>query len=152
MNARRYSTTWMRASIVGGMRTSTTRPAATPQPLTARTTPPVATTRSGSSTKGFETLSSASASSSESASAMQISGWRLTLIPALTAEVFPPLSLRTTTSGAGPEGAWTVRMSPRTSTSSGTTRGTSRRSNASRSASNVPSLDPSSTTTTSKTG
>ena len=42
-NARRYSTTWKRASQSDGSRTSVTRPASTVQPLTIRMTPPTAT-------------------------------------------------------------------------------------------------------------
>ena len=73
-NARRYSTTWIRASQVPGIRTSTIRPPTIVQPLAARTTPPVATTRSGSSANGLLTVISASGSSTESASTMHTSG------------------------------------------------------------------------------
>jgi len=73
-NARRYSTTWMRGNHVRGIRTSTMRPPETVQPLAARTTPPVATTRSGSSANGLLTVIRASGSSTESASTMHTSG------------------------------------------------------------------------------
>ena len=101
-NARRYSTTWMRGSQRRGMRTSTMRPATTVQPLATRTTPPVATMRSGSSANGFATDSSACGSRIESASTMQTSGCRARLMPVFRASVLPPFSLRTTTSGSGP--------------------------------------------------
>ena len=50
--ARRYSTTWIRGSQLRGIRTSTTRPGHL-EPLATRTTPPLATTRTGSSANGW---------------------------------------------------------------------------------------------------
>lgn len=124
----------MRASVSRGIRTSTTRPATTRHPLTARMTPPVATTRRGSSEKGFATTSSASGSRIESASTMATSGYRATLTPTLIASERPEFALRTRTRGVRPsEGTWTERAFSLVTMSSGTTRGTSTRSYASRS-------------------
>jgi len=123
------------------------------QPFATRTTPPVATTRIGSSANGLVTDSSASGSRIESASTMHTSGYPATLIPTFSASALPPLSLRTTTSPVAPErGRCTERTRPRYGTSPGITRGTSTRSNAERSSANVSSVDPSSTTTTSYVG
>ncbi len=100
--ARRYSTTWIRGSQRFGIRTRVTRPREMSEPLATRTTPPDATTRSGSSANGRETCSSASGSSSESASTMQTSGLRAALMPTLRASALPPLVLRTSSTLLAP--------------------------------------------------
>src|SRR4051812_10990800 len=92
-NERRYSTTWILASHDVGMRDSTILPRCIVEPFAARTVPPVATTRSGSSTKGLATCRSASSSSTASASVTHTSGCWATLMPALAASpLLPALS------------------------------------------------------------
>ena len=151
--ARRYSTTWMRGSHRFGIRTRVTRPREMSEPLATRTTPPEATTRSGSSANGRETCSRASGSSSESASTMQTSCLRAALMPTLSASALPPLVLRTRTTLLLPRRLrWVEVTCPVVAMSTGTTIGTSTMSKASISCCDVSSLDPSSMTTTSKSG
>ena len=69
--ARRYSTTWKRATQLPGTRTSVTRPPSTLQPLTTRMMPPTPSV-SGDSRNGRTAWLSAFGSSSESASIRQI--------------------------------------------------------------------------------
>jgi hypothetical protein len=63
-----------------------------------RTMPPVATTRSGSSTIGLATRRSASSSSSASASIAQTYGYRAAFTPQLSASALPPFSFSITVS------------------------------------------------------
>ena len=153
MKARRYSTTWIRASRDPGMRTWTIRPSMTVQPLAARMAPPVATVRIGSSANGLATPSSESGSRIESASTMATSGSEAALMPTLTASERPEFSLRTSTSRVRPlRGTRTSVTAARVGTSVGSSRSTGTRSKAARSRSLVPSVLPSSTTTTSWRG
>ena len=153
MNARRYSTTWMRASREPGIRTCTIRPLTTRQPLAARIAPPVATVRIGSSANGFATPRRESGSRIESASTMATSGSAAALMPTLTASERPEFSLRTSTSRVRPlRGTRTSTTAARMGTSAGSARSTDTRSKAARSRSAVPSVLPSSTTTTSCRG
>ena len=96
-NARRYSTTWIRASHGLGIWTLTMRPETTRLPLTGRIAPPAATIRVGSSANGWVTRSSASGSRIESASTIATSGSLAALMPTLRASERPEFSLRTTT-------------------------------------------------------
>ena len=153
MKARRYSTTWIRASRDPGMRIWTIRPSMTVQPLAARIAPPVATMRIGSSANGLATPSSESGSRIESASTMATSGSEAALMPTLTASERPEFSLRTRTSRVRPlRGTRTSVTAARVGTSVGSSRSTGTRSKAARRRSLVPSVLPSSTTTTSWRG
>jgi len=153
MKARRYSTTWIRGSRRRGIRTSTTRPRLIVQPLATRTTPPEATTRSGSSAKGRDTCSSESGSRIESASTMHTSGLRAALMPTLSASALPPLALQTRSTLWLPcRLRYVACTAPWVGIRRDTTIGTSTMSKASTNRATVSSVDPSSITTTSKSG
>ncbi len=150
---RRYSITCARASHDVGIWRRTSRPAITLLPLMARTVPPAATTRLGSSMKGWVTRTRASGSSTESASVMTTISWRAALMPTLIASDRPELVLETTSRGVWPlRGTRTVRTSARTGISPEARCGTSTRSKASVSTRRVASVLPSSTMTTSCCG
>ena len=143
----------MRASRDPGMRTWTIRPSMTVQPLAARITPPVATMRIGSSANGLATPSSESGSRIESASTMATSGSEAALMPMLTASERPEFSLRTSTSRVRPlRGTRTSVTAPRVGTSVGQHALDRDEVEGGPQRSLVPSVLPSSTTTTSWRG
>jgi hypothetical protein len=149
--ARKYSSTWIVARRLAGAWTSRMRPWSTRQPLTIRIVPPVAARSCGSSRIGFETFSSESASSRESASITQTYSFRAALIPALSASERPPFSLSSTSRPGCVRETYVFRtgavgMPSRSATLTGV------RANADFSASIVRSVEPSLTTTTSCLG
>ena len=153
MKARRYSTTWIRASRGPGMRTWTMRPSRTRAAVDGPYRP---TGRHGADGVVRERLgdpSSESGSRIESASTIATRGSAAALIPTLTASDRPLFSLRTTTSRVRPLRGTQDLQDRRTRRHVGRELALHRHEVERRAqASHVPSVLPSSTTTTSCRG
>ena len=144
---RRYSTVCVASIPRIRTRGSTRRLSTKRPPLAIRTIPPHATTRLGSAVKAATASAIASGSSRLSASVTATRSCRATAIPALTASDRPPLTFRTTRRRGSLREikSWSIRSVSRPKPPP---TGSSTRSYAASSAALVPSVEPSSTTTT----